>query len=62
MKRRRFNKGTIQRRRRRGTVSLEAAILTAIMIPLSVGLFFLSIKICAYLYEIISPLVGWSFL
>lgn len=48
--------------RRRGTVSLEISIITGIMIPFSVLLFYLTIKICAYIFDVISALVGWAFL
>jgi len=48
--------------KRCGTVSLEVSIITGIMIPFAVLLFYLSIKICAYIFEVVSALVGWSFL
>ena len=48
--------------RRRGTVSLEVVMTTAIMLPLAGILFFLGLEMCQTLYQAIGALVGWPFL
>lgn len=48
--------------RRLGMSALEVVMATAVGVPLAGMLFFLSLKICAYVYGAISGLLAWPFL
>ncbi len=49
-------------RRRRGSVELEAVLITGVMFPLAVALYFLAIRGFSALYQLISGVMEWPFL
>lgn len=50
------------KRLRRGSVTLEEVMISAVMIPLVFAAYLIAQKMCVAVYEIISTLVGWPFL
>jgi hypothetical protein len=48
--------------RRRGMASLEVVMTIAVMLPVAGFLFFVGIKLCAAIYQMIGALVMWPFL
>lgn len=47
---------------RRGMSSLEVVMATAVALPLAALMFFLGVRICRYVYGVISGLTTWPFL
>lgn len=58
----RTNRTIFSRHPRRGTVSLEVVMTTAIMLPLAGILFFLGLDMLKALYQAIGTMVSWPFL
>jgi hypothetical protein len=50
------------RRPRTGAASLELVLVTAVMLPLALGLLFLGIKICSYVFAALGGLNHMPFL
>jgi hypothetical protein len=48
--------------RRRGMASMEVVMTAAISLPPAVFILYLGIRMCKFLYQVNSPLVGWPFL
>jgi hypothetical protein len=48
--------------RRRGMASMETVMTAAISLPPAVFILYMGIRMCKFLYQVNSPLVGWPFL
>ena len=52
----------IQKRQRRGAMTMEVVMSTGVMIPIAFGLLLLGTEMCRYVYGLVSSLVTWPFL
>ena len=54
--------GRFRRNARKGSVELEAVLITGLMFPLAVALYYMAIRGFAMLYKLIAAILEWPYL